>query len=184
MCSLHLYMFPARRRYRDRWNRILVRRIAKTRNHTLKVKSRVRSRGARTGWWTEHRTLHARRNSRTQCLWTLHIAGDFHPDFETARHVPRPHMMRAMLVSNLAVEQRFANGTFKRIRLALSPYSTFRTFYRAAIEVRKGGCCTGIQKKRNEARLSTPLTRSSWHGSQKRAPCKNARCFQILTRWT
>ena len=104
-----------KRRYRDRWNRILVRRIAKTRNHTLKVKSRVRSRGARTGWWTEHRTLHARRNSRTQCMWTLHIAGDFHPDFETARHVPRPHMMRAMLVSNLAVEQRFANGTQGRL---------------------------------------------------------------------
>ena len=45
-----------KRRYRDRWNRILVRRIAKARNHTLKIKSRVRSRGARTGWFTEHRT--------------------------------------------------------------------------------------------------------------------------------
>ena len=104
-----------KRRYRDRWNRILVRRIAKTRNHTLKIKARVRSRGARTGWWTEHRTLHARRNSRTQSLWTLHIAGDFHPDHETARHVPRPHMMRTMMVSNLAVEQRFANGTQGRL---------------------------------------------------------------------
>ena len=48
-------------------------------------------------------------------MWTLHIAGDFHHDFETARHVPRPHMMRAMLVSNLAVEQRFANGTQGRL---------------------------------------------------------------------
>ena len=38
-----------KRRYRDRWNRILVRRIAKTRNHTLKIKARVRSRGARSG---------------------------------------------------------------------------------------------------------------------------------------
>ena len=59
-----------KRRYRDRWNRTLVRRIAKTRNHTLKVKGRVRSRGARgNGWFNERRTLLVRRNSRTQSLF-------------------------------------------------------------------------------------------------------------------
>ena len=98
-----------KRRYRDRWNRTLVRRIAKTRNHTLKVKGRVRSRGARgNGWFNDRRTLLARRNSRTQSLFLLHMAGDWHPEHETESHAPRPHMMRTMLVSNLAVQERFA----------------------------------------------------------------------------
>ena len=105
-----------KRRYRDRWNRTLVRRIAKTRNHTLKVKGRVRSRGARgNGWFNERRTLLVRRNSRTQSLFILHMAGDWHPEHETATHAPRPHMMRTMLVSNLAVQERFANGTQGRL---------------------------------------------------------------------
>ena len=37
----------AKRRFRDRYNRIIVRRVGKERNHTLKVKARVRARGAR-----------------------------------------------------------------------------------------------------------------------------------------
>ena len=53
-----------------------------------------------------------RRNSRTQSLFLLHMAGDWHPEHETANPSPRPHMMRTMLVSNLAVQERFANGTF------------------------------------------------------------------------
>ncbi len=36
-----------KRRFRDRWNRDVVRRIAGTRNHSLKVKARVRAKGAR-----------------------------------------------------------------------------------------------------------------------------------------
>lgn len=105
-----------KRRYRDRWNRTLVRRIAKTCNHTLKVKGRVRARGARgNGWFNERRTLLARRNSRTQSLFNLHIAGDWHPEHETESHAPKPHMMRTMLVSNLAVQERFANGTQGRL---------------------------------------------------------------------
>ena len=105
-----------KRRYRDRWNRTLVRNIAKTRNHTLKVKGRVRSRGARgNAWFSDGRTQMARRRSRTQALWNLHIAGDWHPHFENMSAVAKPHMMRAMLVSNLDVEQRFANGTQGRL---------------------------------------------------------------------
>ena len=38
-----------KRRMRDRWNRIIVRRVGKTRAHTLKIKARVRARGALTG---------------------------------------------------------------------------------------------------------------------------------------
>ena len=105
-----------KRRYRDRWNRTLVRRIAKTRSHSLKIKGRVRSRGARAnGFFNERRALLARRNSRAQSLFILHIAGDWHPEYETATHAPRPHMMRAMLVSNLAVQERFANGSLNSI---------------------------------------------------------------------
>ena len=105
-----------KRRYRDRWNRTLVRRIAKTRNHTLKVKGRVRSRGARgNGWFNERRTHLVRRNARTQSLFLLHMAGDWHPEHEITNPSPRPHMMRTMLVSNLAVQERFANGTQGRL---------------------------------------------------------------------
>ena len=56
-----------------------------------------------------------RRNSRTQSLFILHMAGDWHPEHETESHAPRPHMMRTMLVSNLAVQERFANGTQGRL---------------------------------------------------------------------
>ena len=105
-----------KRRYRDKWNRVLVRRLAKTRKHTIKVKARVRSRGARgNAWFSDTRTELVRRTSRTQALWNLHLAGDWHPQFENAGPVPRPHMMRAMLVANLDVEQRFANGTQGRL---------------------------------------------------------------------
>ena len=105
-----------KRRYRDRWNRTMVRRISKVRNHTLKVKGRVRSRGASgQAWFNERRTQLARRHARTQSSWNLHLAGDWHSAHETARPVPRPHMMRVMLVSNLSVEQRFANGTQGRL---------------------------------------------------------------------
>ena len=105
-----------KRRFRDRWNRVIVRRLAKTRNHSLKVKARVRARGARgQQWFNERRTQLARKRSRTQALWNLHLAGDWHHDSETKAPPARPHMMRTMLVSNLAVDQRFANGTQGRV---------------------------------------------------------------------
>ena len=105
-----------KRRFRDRWNRTIVRRLAKTRNHTLKVKARVRARGIRgQQWFNERRTQLARKRSRTQALWNLHLAGDWHPDSETKAPPSRPHMMNTMLVSNLAVDQRCANGTQGRV---------------------------------------------------------------------
>ena len=105
-----------KRRYRDRWNRTLVRRISKVQNHSLKVNGRVRYRAASgKSWFNDRRTQLARRHARTQSLWILQLAGDWHPQHETATHVPRPHMMRVMLVSNLSIEQRFANGTQGRL---------------------------------------------------------------------
>ena len=107
-----------KRRYRDRWNRTIVRRIARVCNHSLKLKGRVRGRGARgKDWFSERRAEMARKKSRSQAPWLLHLAGDWHPGSEKAAAPRRgkPHMMRAMLVSNLALDQRFCNGVQGRI---------------------------------------------------------------------
>lgn len=106
-----------KRRYRDKWNRIIVRRAAKVRNHSLKIKGRVRARGARgQQWFSEQRAALTRKKSRPQALWYLHLAGDWHPHYETENsNSATPHMMRCMLVSNLAIDQRFANGTQGRL---------------------------------------------------------------------
>ena len=105
-----------KRRFRDRWNRTMVRRIGKVHNHFLKVRGRVRARGARgQQWFTEARTALLRRRARAQAAWNLHLAGDFHADLETKPLPPRQHLMRVMLISNVAVDQRFANGTQGRL---------------------------------------------------------------------
>ncbi len=98
-----------KRRYRDAWNRVVVRRIARVHNHSLKVKARARARGAQgQQFLTEARTKMLRKKARTQALWNLHLAGDWHQDHETKALPPRPHLMRVMLVSNIAVDQRRA----------------------------------------------------------------------------
>ena len=107
-----------KRRYRDRWNRTSVRKVAKIFNHSLKIKGRVRGRGARgKDWFSERRAEMARKRSRTQAPWLLHLAGDWHPASEQAAAPRRAksHLMRAMLVSNLALDQRFCNGCQGRI---------------------------------------------------------------------
>ena len=100
-----------KRRYRDKWNRTVVRRVAKGHNHILKVKGKCRPRGARGQFYSDSKVQFLRRRARTQALFSLLLAGDFHSASETKDLPMRPHMMRVMLVSNLAVDQRFANGT-------------------------------------------------------------------------
>ena len=56
---------------------------------------------------------------RTQSSWLLHLAGDFHVNFETKPLLHTQHLMRCMLTSNLAVDQRFANGTHLVVRVLL-----------------------------------------------------------------
>ena len=105
---------------RDAWNRNIVRRIGRTHNHTLKIKARVRAKGQRgSNWYGEKRVEYLRRKCRTSNLWLLQLSGDFHPSFETEPIVDleKHHMMRAMLTANLAVDQRFANGTQGRIMM-------------------------------------------------------------------
>ena len=105
-----------KRRYRDRWNRTIVKRISAVANHTLKIKARLRAKGARgNNWYNEARTEFVRKKARTQSLFNLHLAGDFHENLETEKPNAKPHLMRVMLVSNVDVQQRFANGTTGRL---------------------------------------------------------------------
>ena len=116
-----------KRRYRDRWNRTLTRRVAKKHNHTIKIKAKVRAQGARSQqWYSDQRANALRKRARTQMLWNLLLAGDWHHNFETLPQCVRPHLMRVMLVSNLATDQRFANGTQGRL-LHWAPEHCLRT---------------------------------------------------------
>ena len=100
-----------KRRYRDAWNRAVIRRIAQAHNHSLKIKAKVRARGARgQNWYSEKRTKTIRSRTRAQNSWLLQLAGDHHLAFETKPILHTPHLMRCMLNANLAVDQRFANG--------------------------------------------------------------------------
>ena len=40
-----------RRRYRDKWNRTVVRRVAKKHNHSIKIKAKGRAREVRSQQW-------------------------------------------------------------------------------------------------------------------------------------
>ena len=65
-----------KRRYRDRWNRIQVRKLSKKSNHSIKIKAKVRARGTRSQqWYAESRVQMLRKKCRTQSLWNLHLAG-------------------------------------------------------------------------------------------------------------
>ena len=65
-----------------------MRGCAKEHNHSLKIKGRVRARGARgQHWYNDRRTELARKTSRTQALWYLHLAGDWSEAFETEAHL-------------------------------------------------------------------------------------------------
>ena len=100
-----------KRRFRDKWNRALLKKISTTKAHSLRVKAKIRAKGARgQHWFNDRKCDWVRKRARTQNLWILHMAGDWHPSFETERPSANPHMMRVMLTNNLDVEQRFANG--------------------------------------------------------------------------
>ena len=105
-----------KRRYRDRYNRAIVKRVAKHHNHSLKIKARIRAKGAQgQNWFNQRKSDWARGRARTQNLWILHVAGDWHTLLETSRPSKNPHLMRCMLTTNLDVEQRFANGTQEKL---------------------------------------------------------------------
>ena len=95
-----------KRRYRDAWNRSVTRRVSRSHNHAVKIKAKVRARGTRgQNWYGDKRVSFIRSKVRTQNAWLLHLAGDFHASFETKQVLHRPHLMRVMLTSNMAVDQ-------------------------------------------------------------------------------
>ena len=105
-----------KRRYRNEWNRAMTKQIAKDANHNIKVRGMVRARGQRgNNWYSEKRVAYIRSKTRTQNLWQLHLAGDWHENFETEAPKTNPHMARAMMTANLATSSRFANGTQGRV---------------------------------------------------------------------
>ena len=71
-----------KRRFRDRWNRSLLKRIAETKNHTLKIKARMRAKGSRGSFFNERKCSWYRKKARTQNLWVLTLAGDWQRFFE------------------------------------------------------------------------------------------------------
>ncbi len=101
-----------KRRHRDRWNRAVVNRIIRDGKRKLKVKGIVVNRHAATNRCFRTATAELiRRKARTLSLWNLTLAGDWHPDYETRVFRSSPHEMRVMLLANIDVDQRFANGT-------------------------------------------------------------------------
>ena len=74
----------AKRRYRDRFNRTIIGRIARASNHELKIKGVVLARHAVGHERFNKRTAEmVRKTARTQALWNLRLAGDWHPDYES-----------------------------------------------------------------------------------------------------
>eukprot|EP00973_Karenia_brevis_P034699 4788467-Karenia_brevis.AAC.1 len=75
-----------------------MQRISKQSNHSLKVKGKVASRNASSNEFYKDRTARAiRKFARTQALWNLDLAGDFHINWEDKLLPAVPHCMRAML---------------------------------------------------------------------------------------
>ena len=152
----------------------------------------MRARGARgQHWYNDRRTELARKNSRTQALWYLHLAGDWSEAFETQASAIRPHMMRCMLVSNLALDQRFANvdgingntiGKFgkcvcvcvdhpmgSRAPLRFGPKLS-RELTPSTGTARREGFCAGSLKRQKLARPYRALTLNCLHVLLRRAP--------------
>ena len=99
----------------DRWNRTIVRQLARTRNHTVRVKARVRARGVtghqKTGlqYFNERRTELCRAKARAQQIWSLQLAGDWFPDYETKVPALRPHYMRVTGVGKKVASRHALN---------------------------------------------------------------------------
>ena len=65
-----------KRRYRDRFNRAMVKRVSRECGHQLKLKARVRAKGTRgANWYGESRVAFLKKRCRTQMLWNLTLAG-------------------------------------------------------------------------------------------------------------
>ena len=100
--------------YRNRWNRIVLKRSAKKHDRSLKVKAIFCSATNKDRTIEGNAVNSIKRCVRSQSLIKLHLAGQWMHD-QPAIHKKQPHLMRAMLVANLDVQNRFANGTRGRV---------------------------------------------------------------------
>ena len=65
----------------------------------IKIKAKVRARGTRSqNWYPESRLQILRKRCRTQSLWNLLLAGDWHFNCESMSLGAKSHMMRVMLI--------------------------------------------------------------------------------------
>jgi hypothetical protein len=105
----------------DQWNRKVVKRVAQEPDSkSVKIKARVKPKGQQgNNCYGEKKVQALRRKTRTQSLWLLHLAGHHHASYDAAEGgalaIGIRHCMRVMLNSNIAVENRFANGTQGRL---------------------------------------------------------------------
>ena len=108
----------AKRRYKDDqggWNSIVMRRLAKRSNHSMKITGQCRAKGTRGQWYQKARVKAIRKRTRSAAPWHLHLAGDWNGECVQRDPLAAPHLMRVMLVSNLDVENKKANGSQGRL---------------------------------------------------------------------
>ena len=139
-----------------------------TRNLAKGGRSPVRARGSRSQqWYAESRAQMLRKKCRTQSLWNLHLAGDWHVGSETMPLGASSHMMRVMLISNLAVDQ----VTFFALR---PPHLCFTSgkshmLSSGSPTVLRGACCSGTRPRTNrrEGRC-LHIVQTCWRGFARR----------------
>ena len=103
-----------KRRYRDAWNRTMLQRRALMHSRSMRVKAVFATGGTEAQWIRDEAASAIRRTVRSQCLPNFRLAGQWLGDPPTEDDA-RPHCMRAMLVANIDVANRFANGATGRI---------------------------------------------------------------------
>ena len=100
-------------RFRNRWNRQVLKRSAKRHHRSQTFKAVFATQGTDKQWIRDSAAGEIKRSVRSQSLVTLRLAGQW---FEDAPISPatRPHWMRVMLVANTDVAGGFANGALGR----------------------------------------------------------------------
>ena len=103
-----------KRKYRDRWNKKVQDKVARKYKRSLRVAAVFSAANNPERVLGGRAVKSIRRVVRNQCPLMLHLAGQWHSD-DPAPMEDKPFLMRAMLVANIDVENRFANGTQGRI---------------------------------------------------------------------
>ena len=140
----------AKRRYRDRFNRKVVRRLAKER-HRLNVKGKCRPRDAKGKYMADKEWLESsyenliKKKVKPKALWTLPLAGDWDID-QVGR---KKQYMPVMLTKNVDIPNGFANGTQGCITrwYPQSVGTKKRSMYTVPVDVQGGVGATFVKKK-------------------------------------